>query len=172
MRGCVFCAFLAIVLQLSKRGKIMERLENRHNSDTQTAIFEETSDTLSIADMLKRTLERTVASGEDMTRSLGQTARNQKLPPATLIKFLIAAEGGSLAKELHRAGIDATPAAVSQRRRQIPPAVFRKVFLDFTSSSAYGQPNRSWGKRWSSPSRTAPWPQRQKPPALGRHSGA
>ena len=122
----------------------MERLENRHNSDTQTAIFEETSDTLSIADMLKRTLERTITSGEDMTRSLGQTARNQKLPPATLIKFLIAAEGGSLAKELHRAGIDATPAAVSQRRRQIPPAVFRKVFLDFTSSSAYGQPNRGY----------------------------
>ncbi len=122
----------------------MKRLENRHNSDTQTAIFEETSDTLSIADMLKRTLERTITSGEDMTRSLGQTARNQKLPPATLIKFLIAAEGGSLAKELHRAGIDATPAAVSQRRRQIPPAVFRKVFLDFTSSSAYGQPNRGY----------------------------
>ena len=105
----------------------MERLENRHNSDTQTTIFEETSDTLSIADMLKRTLERTITSGEDMTRSLGQTARNQKLPPATLIKFLIAAEGGSLAKELHRAGIDATPAAVSQRRRQIPPAVFWPV---------------------------------------------
>ncbi|MCI8677956.1 MAG: transposase, partial [Lawsonibacter sp.] len=122
----------------------MERLENRHNSDTQTAIFEETSDTLSIADMLKRTLERTITSGEDMTRSLGQTARNQKLPPATLIKFLIAAEGGSLAKELHRAGIDATPAAVSQRRRQIPPAVFRKVFRDFTTFSAYGQPNRGY----------------------------
>ena len=122
----------------------MERLENRHNSDTQTAIFEEASDTLSIADMLKRTLERTITSGEDMTNSLGQTARNQKLPPATLIKFLIAAEGGSLAKELHRAGIDATPAAVSQRRRQIPPAVFRKVFLDFTSSSAYGQQNHGY----------------------------
>ena len=116
----------------------MERLENRHNSDTQTAIFEETSDTLSIADMLKHTLERTITSGEDMTRSLGQTARNQKLPPATLIKFLIviAAEGGSLAKELHRAGIDANPAAVSQRRRQIPPAVFRKVFLDFTQGNS------------------------------------
>ena len=115
----------------------MKRLENRHNSDTQTAIFEETSDTLSIADMLKRTLERTITSGEDMTRSLGQTARNQKLPPATLIKFLIAAEGGSLAKELHRAGIDATPAAVSQRRRQILPAVFRKVFRDFTTFSVH-----------------------------------
>ena len=65
----------------------MERIENRHNSDTQTAIFEETSDTLSIADMLKRTLERTITSGEDMTRSLGHTARSQKLPPEKLIKF-------------------------------------------------------------------------------------
>ena len=101
----------------------MERLENRHNSDTQTAIFEETSDALSIADMLKRTLERTITSGESMTH----TARSQKLPPEKLIKFLIAAEGGPLAKELHRAGIDAAPAAVSQRRRQIPPAVFWPV---------------------------------------------
>ena len=76
--------------------------------------------------------------------NMGHTARSQKLPPEKLIKFLIAAEGGPLAKELHRAGIDATPAAVSQRRRQIPPDVFRKVFLDFTSSSAYGQPNRGY----------------------------
>ena len=118
----------------------MQRLENRHNSDTQTAIFEETSDALSIADMLKRTLERTITSGESMTH----TARSQKLPPEKLIKFLIAAEGGPLAKELHRAGIDAAPAAVSQRRRQIPPVVFRKVFLDFTSSSAYGQQNHGY----------------------------
>ena len=90
--------------------------------------------------MLKRTLERTITSGESMTH----TARSQKLPPEKLIKFLIAAEGGPLAKELHRAGIDAAPAAVSQRRRQIPPAVFRKVFLDFTSSSAYGQQNQGY----------------------------
>ena len=30
-----------MVLQLSKRGKIMERLENRHDLDTQTATFEQ-----------------------------------------------------------------------------------------------------------------------------------
>ena len=95
---------------------------------------------LSLADMFKRSLERAIARSEDMTH----TDRSQKLPPEKLIKFLIAAEGGPLTKELHRAGIDATPAAVSQRRRQIPPAVFRKVFLDFTSSSAYGQPNRGY----------------------------
>ena len=33
---------------------------------------------------------------------------------------------------------------MSQRRRQIPPAVFRKVFRDFTTFSAYGQPNRGY----------------------------
>ena len=92
----------------------MERLENRHISDTQTAIFEEIGNSLSIADLHKRNLERIMANSVNM----GHTARSQKLPPEKLIQFLIAAEGGPLAKELHRAGIDATPAAVSQRRRQ------------------------------------------------------
>ena len=120
----------------------MERLENRHDLDTQTATFEQigTDNALSLADMHKRNLERIMANSVNMTH----TARSQKLPPEKLIKFLIAAEGGPLAKELHRAGIDATPAAVSQRRRQIPPDVFRKVFLDFTSSSGYGQSNRGY----------------------------
>uniref|UniRef100_UPI00195D1D7A MBL fold metallo-hydrolase n=1 Tax=Oscillibacter sp. CU971 TaxID=2780102 RepID=UPI00195D1D7A len=52
-------------------------------------------------------LERIMANSVNM----GHTARSQKLPPEKLIQFLIAAEGGPLAKELHRAGIDATPAA-------------------------------------------------------------
>ena len=78
----------------------MKRLENRHNSDTQTAIFEETSDTLSIADMLKRTLERTITSGEDMTHSLGQTARNQQLPPATLVGAVVEQGDGKLVDEV------------------------------------------------------------------------
>ncbi len=120
----------------------MERLEDRHNQGAQTAIVEQTdtNNALSLADMFKRSLERAIARSRDMTH----TARSQKLPPAKLVRFLIAAEGGSLAKELHRAGIDATPAAVSQRRRQISPDVFRKVFLDFTSSSAYGHPERGY----------------------------
>lgn len=41
--------------------------------------------------------------------------RKRKLPMETMLHFLIAAEGGSLAKELHSAGVDATPAAFSQR---------------------------------------------------------
>lgn len=42
--------------------------------------------------------------------------------------------GGSLAKELHRAGIDATPAAVSQRRAELAPVVFREVFTGFNAA--------------------------------------
>ena len=86
----------------------MERLENRHNSGAQAAVSEEIAadNTLSLADMHKRNLERTIANSVD----IAHTARSQKLPSEKLIKFLIAAEGGPLAKELHRAGIDATPA--------------------------------------------------------------
>lgn len=118
----------------------MKRSDNRHNLDTQTAISEEIDTPLTIADLHKRNLERAMTYNVD----IAHTARSQKLPPAKLVKFLIAAEGGSLAKELHRAGIDATPAAVSQRRNQIPPAVFHTVFLSFTSSSAYRQQNNSY----------------------------
>ena len=104
----------------------MEMFENRHISDSQAATSEgmAADNPLSLADLYKRNLERAMACNVD----IAHIARSQKLPPEKLIKFLIAAEGGPLAKELHRAGIDATPAAVSQRRRQIPPAVFRQVF--------------------------------------------
>ena len=67
MRGRVFLAFLAIVSQLSKRGKIMERLENRHNSGAQAAVSEEiaTDNTLSLADLHKRNLEYGPQCGHD-----------------------------------------------------------------------------------------------------------
>lgn len=95
---------------------------------------------LSPAEALRRSLNRATQQGEDLCLSLGHAARSQKLPPAVLARFLIAAEGGSLAKELHRAKIDATPAAVTQRRAQIPPEVFREVFTRFNASSVYGRP--------------------------------
>ena len=68
-------------------------------------------------DDIKSALGRAIAGA---ARRCG-LSHAQKLRPETLIKFIIGAEGGSLAKELHSAGIDATPAAVSQRRRQISP---------------------------------------------------
>lgn len=65
---------------------------------------------------------------------MGQPSRNRKLSCAGVIRLLIGAEGGSLAKALHRADIDVTPAAVSQRRAQIDPETFRDVFHRFNTS--------------------------------------
>lgn len=61
-------------------------------------------------------------------------SRKSPLTAETLIRLLIGAEGGSLAKILHDAGIKVTASAVSQRRAQIDPAVFRTVFDNFNSA--------------------------------------
>lgn len=63
-------------------------------------------------------------------------SRKSTLTAETVIRFLIGAEGGSLAKILHDAGIQATASAVTQRRAQIPPEVFRTVFTNFNSTCA------------------------------------
>lgn len=58
-------------------------------------------------------------------------SRKSPLTRETLIRLLIGAEGGSLGKILHTAGINVTASAVSQRRAQIDPAVFGSVFAYF-----------------------------------------
>ena len=60
-------------------------------------------------------------------------SRKSALSRDTIIRLLIGAEGGSLDKILHTAGIKVTASAVSQRRAQIAPAVFRAVFDKFNS---------------------------------------
>lgn len=60
-------------------------------------------------------------------------SRKSPLTLETLIRLLLGAEGGSLDKVLHAAGIEVTVSAVSQRRAQIDPAVFRAVFDSFNS---------------------------------------
>lgn len=65
-------------------------------------------------------------------------SRKSTLTAETVIRLLISAEGGSLAKILHDAGIQATASALSQRRAQIPPEVFRSVFKNFNSSCTDG----------------------------------
>lgn len=71
-------------------------------------------------------------------RSIGgkDFSRKSALTAETVIRLLIGAEGGSLAKILHDAGIQATASALSQRRAQIPPEVFRTVFTNFNSTCA------------------------------------
>lgn len=60
-------------------------------------------------------------------------SRKSPLTQETLIRLLIGADGGSLDKILHTAGIEVTASAVSQRRAQIDSAVFRAVFDCFNS---------------------------------------
>lgn len=61
-------------------------------------------------------------------------SRKSPLTAETLIRLLISAEGGSLAKILHDAGIKVTASAVTQRRAQVDPAVFRAVFDNFNAA--------------------------------------
>lgn len=60
-------------------------------------------------------------------------SRKSSLTPETLIRLLIGAEGGSLDKILHAAGVQVTASAVTQRRAQLDSAVFRAVFDNFNS---------------------------------------
>ena len=64
----------------------------------------------------------------------GNFSRKSPLTAETLIRLLIGAEGGSLDKILHAAGIKVTASAVTQRRAQIDPAVFRAVFDNFNAA--------------------------------------
>ena len=62
-----------------------------------------------------------------------QFSRTSALTAEKLIRLLIAAEGGSLDKILHAAGIEVTASAVSQRRAQIAPEVFCEAFNNFNA---------------------------------------
>ena len=78
------------------------------------------------------------AAIQTAARSIGgkDFSRKSALTAETVIRLLIGAEGGSLAKILHDAGIQVTASAVTQRRAQIPPEVFRTVFSNFNSTCA------------------------------------
>lgn len=65
-------------------------------------------------------------------------SRKSALTVETVIRLLIGAEGGSLAKIIHAAGLNVTASAVTQRRAQIPPKVFRSVFDNFNSTCTDG----------------------------------
>ena len=60
-----------------------------------------------------------------------QSLRKSKLSIRDTIQMIIEAEGGPLAKELHRAGYSVSASALTQRRTQIPVNVFRDIFMGF-----------------------------------------
>ena len=83
---------------------------------------------------IDQTLNYAIRKAAEKAAMGQQLSRNRKLSWAGVIRLLIGADGGSLAKELHRADIDVTPAAVSQRHAQIRPETFRDVFQRFNAS--------------------------------------
>ena len=82
---------------------------------------------------VKQALDHSIKSAAEQAIQ-GQPSRNRKLSVADTVRLLIGAEGGSLNKILHDAGIEVTASAVSQRRAQIDPAVFRAVFETFNAA--------------------------------------
>lgn len=78
-------------------------------------------------------LNAAISTALAMYRHGKNFSRKSALTAATVIRLLIGAEGGSLAKILHDAGIQVTASALSQRRAQIPPEVFRNVFDRFNA---------------------------------------
>ncbi len=88
------------------------------------------------------TISRILAALNAAIRAAAQSiggknfSRKSALTAEAVIRLLISAEGGCLAKILHTAGLNVTASALSQRRTQIPSKVFRSVFDDFNSACA------------------------------------
>ena len=84
------------------------------------------------ADLVKLSLNLSIREIAKAYSSETAFSRNSKLLANVLMRFIIGAEGGSLEKELRRAGIDVTRAAISQRCEQLPSEAFHKVFDSFS----------------------------------------
>lgn len=93
-----------------------------------------------IASLLENVIRQTV-SKEDTGAAF---SRRSPLSLPVTVRLLIGAEGGSLDKILYAAGIKATASAVTQRRKQISPDVFRKVFDRFNSTEVDGAVYRDY----------------------------
>ena len=83
--------------------------------------------------LLISTLNRIITSVAAQHSNGKQFSRKSALSLAVMIRLLLGAEGGSLDKVIHSAGISTTASAVSQRRAQIPPKVFKTVFERFNA---------------------------------------
>lgn len=83
---------------------------------------------------IKRALMRAIAEVSAENRNTKEFSRQTKLTLERTLMLIVGFEGGSLAKELNRAGVDVTPAALSQRRAQIAPSVFQNIFNRFNNA--------------------------------------
>lgn len=64
---------------------------------------------------------------------LSAFSRNSVFGASRLIHFMLGMDGGSIARELHKAKIEVTPSAFVQNRRKIAAAAFRDIMRNFNS---------------------------------------
>ena len=83
--------------------------------------------------LIVSSLKRAISRAAEKCVKDKSFSRKSPLTKEALIRLLIGAEGGSLDKILHAAGINVTASAVSQRRAQVAPEVFRAVFDYFNA---------------------------------------
>ena len=79
---------------------------------------------------LNLAIQRAAAKGGDSHTF----TRKSPLSREEILRLFLGAEGGSLDKILHAAGIEVTASAITQRRAQIKPEVFRAVFDNFNAT--------------------------------------
>lgn len=87
-----------------------------------------------LKNLLNRAIKRVVAARGSHSSDLHNFTRVRKLPLESVVTLLHTMDGGSLTKELHKAGITATPAAFIQQRHKINPSAFREIMQDFNQS--------------------------------------
>ena len=86
--------------------------------------------------LLVSILRDAIAAGAAVCTAAKRFTHKGPLSPAAMLRLFIGAEGGSLDTILRAAGIGVSASAVTQRRAQIPPDAFRKVFDQFNADCA------------------------------------
>ena len=87
---------------------------------------------------IKQNLDHAIADTFSMrgefAYSIDCFSRKRKLTGETVVRLLLGMDGGSLARELHKAGVEATPSAFVQQRHKVVPSAFRRVFSRFNAA--------------------------------------
>lgn len=86
----------------------------------------------------------TISMRGDFADSINSFTRQRKLSCETVMRLLLGMEGGSLARELHKAGLEITPSAFVQQRHKIAPSAFGDVFSRFNVACSDDQLYRGY----------------------------
>ena len=90
---------------------------------------------ITFADTMRKYLNKAINDAIEEYREQGYSdfTRNRKLDMNTMIRFMLTMNGGSLNKELYEAGIDASPSAFVQQRKNWKYPYFRAFWNIITS---------------------------------------